>query len=377
MLPRLLPLCFLSGVLASAQNPAPPPGISYPNPDFEPPPATPAIVPSPKSASAVAAIPAPPPQIMLSEQERNQVIAAVSSRLQQAYVLPDMAQKLVATLKAHQDMGDYNDIRDSAVLASRLTMDLQSISRDRHLRVEFSQTKLPREEGGPSAAEEEQYRKELERSNCGFQHVEILTGNIGYVQLNFFGPSDVCGTVAASAMKFVSHADAIIFDMRQNHGGDPGMVALLASYLFDHRTHLDDLYNRPENKTTQYWATPEKVSDRMPTQPVYVLTSRMSFSGAEQFCYDLHNLRRATLIGEKTGGAAHPTRNHRIGDHFLLATPEYRYFNSVTRTDWEGEGVTPDVPAAPWNALVIAERIALDRVQHSTAQPNLTTTAMR
>jgi hypothetical protein len=361
MLRKLLPLSLLSVSLACvpslvrAQLPGPPPPVTSPadTPVSIPPPAT------------------------ITPQERRQVIDGVVARLKQSYVLPDMAKLLADAVEIHQKQGDYDTISDGAVLAMRLTADLQSVSRDRHLRVEYSAVKLPPEEGGPGAEEEQQYRNELARTNCGFQRAELLPGNIGYIQVNYFGAYDVCGATAASAMKFVSHADAIIFDLRQNHGGDPSMVSLLASYLFDRPTHLDDLYNRHENKTTQYWATPDKVSDRIPTQPIYVLTSRFSYSGAEQFCYDLRNLRRATLIGEKTGGAAHPTRNRRINDHFLIAMPEYRYINSVTRSDWEGEGITPDVPAAPWNALVVAEKLALARVQHSIAQPTLTTTASR
>ena len=376
MLQKLLPLCLLSAAFACGQQSGPPPGvpIAPPNPDTPPPPQESATAPSDATPQPVPAPAASP--LQLTADDRNQVIDAVAARLKSSYILPEMAQQLVASLQAHRQQGDYESITDGAILAYRLTADLQAISRDRHLRVEYSAAKLPREEGGPSAAEEEQYRHELARTNCGFQRVEILPGNIGYIQLNFFGAADVCGATAATAIKFIAQTDAVIFDLRQNHGGDPGMVALLASYLFDRPTHLDDLYNRRENKTTQYWATPEKVADRLTSQPVYVLTSRMSYSGAEQFCYDLRNLRRAILIGERTGGAAHPTRNHRINDHFLIATPEYRYINAVTRTDWEGEGVTPDVPAAPWNALIAAEKIALTRLRRPNVQ-TLPTTAMR
>jgi hypothetical protein len=368
MLRKLLPLCLLSGAVTATQAQGPP-GITFESA----PPASP-TAPAPAPATAP---PAPPQPVPLTSADIRQVVDGVTEHLKQSYILPEMAEQLIKSIQAHQQLGDYDGLSGGPALASRLTADLQSVSRDRHLRVEYADFKLPPEEGGPSEQENQQYHKELDRTNCGFQRAEVLPGNIGYVQLNYFGAPDQCAATAAAAMKFVSHSDAIIFDMRQNHGGDPAMVALLASYLFDRPTHLDDLYNRHENKTTQYWATPDKVSDRMPTQPVYVLTSRWSFSGAEQFCYDLRNLRRATLIGEKTGGAAHPTRNRRINDHFLIAMPEYRYINFVTRTDWEGEGVTPDVPAAPWNALQIAQKLALDRVQHSDAQPALTTTAMR
>jgi C-terminal processing protease CtpA/Prc len=304
------------------------------------------------------------------------VIDNIAARLKGSYILPEMAGQLIAALQAHQQQGDYDGLTDAAAFANRLTYDLQIVSHDRHLRIEYSADKLPPEQGGPSAEEEEAYHKELNRTNCGFERVEVLPGNVGYVRFDYFGAPDECADTAATAMKFVAHTDAVIFDLRQNHGGDPAMVALLASYLFDRPTHLDDLYNRRENKTTQYWATPEKVTDKLPTQPVYVLTSRMTFSGAEQFSYDLRNLHRAILIGERTGGAAHPTRNHRLDDHFLIATPEYRYINAVTKTDWEGAGVEPDVPAAPWSALMTAEKAALVRLHRTNTRP-LPVTASR
>ncbi len=348
MLLRLLPLCFLAAV-ASGQ-------ISVP------PPAAPAPLPNP---------------ITLTSADRQQVLRAIAEHLRKSYVLPDTAKQMVAALQAHARQGAYDEITNSIAFADRLTVDLQNVSRDRHIRVEYMAEKLPQEKDPPSAQEEEMYRNSLDRTNCGFRHAELLQGNIGYVQINYFGPRDVCAAAAAVAMKAISHADAIIFDMRQNHGGDPDMVALLASYLFDQPTHLDDLYSRYDHKTTHYWADPKIVSDRMPTQPVYVLTSRGSFSGAEQFCYDLRNLRRATIIGERTGGAAHPPRNRRLSDHFLIAMPEYRYINPITRTDWEGEGVTPDVPVSPWNALVIARKLAIDRLEAGEANPNQPTSAAK
>lgn len=373
MLRKLLPLLLLTAAVASAQS-GPPPGIPFyvPNPNAQPPHET--EVATEQSGGPVVGAPSDEPtstapQLVLTAEDQRRVIDNIVTRLKSSYILPEMAQQLIAALQAHQQQDDYNKVTDAALFATRLTYDLQSVSHDRHLRVEYSVDKLPPEQGGPSAEEEQQYHKELDRTNCGFERVEILPGNIGYVRFDYFGTPDQCADTAATAMKFIAHTDAVIFDLRQNHGGDPAMVALLASYLFDRPTHLDDLYNRRENQTTQYWATPDKVTGSLPTQPVYVLTSRMTFSGAEQFSYDLHNLHRATLIGERTGGASHPTRNHRLDDHFLMATPEYRYINAVTRTDWEGQGVEPDVPAAPWNALLTAEKAALVRLHRTNTRP--------
>lgn len=359
---KLLSLFLFSTALACAQQPSPPSEIPLNTSN----PAVPS--PQPDTSPANQAVEPAQQPFHLEPAERRQLIDAVADRLNSSYVLPEMAPQLVASLKAHQQQGDYDSVTDGTVLAERLTEDLRAVSHDRHLRIEYSATTLPPEEGGPGAEEAEQYRSELNRTNCGFERVDILPGNVGLIKFNYFGAPDRCAETAAAAFKLISHADSVIFDIRQNHGGDPAMVALLASYLFDHDTHLDDLYNRPENKTTEYWARPEKVNDRLPKVPVYILTSRMSFSGAEQFCYDLHNLHRAVLIGEKTGGAAHPTRNHRLNDHFFIAMPEYRYINAVTHTDWEGEGIEPDVSATAWQALSAAEQIALSRLRCNAPQ---------
>jgi C-terminal processing protease CtpA/Prc len=165
-------------------------------------------------------------------------------------------------------------------------------------------------------------------------------------------------------MDFLSHSSALIFDLRQNRGGDPRMVTLMLSYLFDQKTHMEDIYQRSRNKKTEYWTTPRKIKVHMAKTPVFVLMSRNTLSGAEQFCYDLKNLNRATLVGERTAGASHPVRYHRLNDHFYVALPEYRYINPITNGDWEGTGVTPEVRASFLAAPQIAMRLARVRVEH-------------
>jgi len=304
----------------------------------------------------------------LTAAERDQVLDSVAAKLKDFYVLPDVARKMIDSLEANRKSGAY-DALNGAMLAARLTSDLEGIGHDRHLRVVYSGAVLPAEDEDPSPSDKAAYRRELDRTNCGFQRVEVLPGNIGYLQFSYFGAPDACGDTAAAAMKLLSHADALIIDVRKNRGGDPRMVALMTSYLFDQRKHLSDLYNRHENKTTEYWTSPEKLETRMPTQPVYVLISRLTFSAAEQFAFDLHNQKRAILIGEHTGGASHPVRNRRINDHFFIAVPEYRYVTTANQADWEGTGVMPDVPSSGWSAAVVAERLAETKLEHRTPVP--------
>jgi retinol-binding protein 3 len=301
--------------------------------------------------------------IKLDAAARQRVLDGVASSLTEYYVYPEAAQKMVAALRDRQTRGEYDSVSDGDVFASELTKHLQEVSHDKHLHVNYSPYKLPPDKQGPSSEEKAIFRKQLEHSNCGFVKVEVLPGNIGYLKFNFFGDPDLCGPTAIAAMNFLSHVDAIIFDLRENGGGDPKMVALISTYLFDKPTHLNDLYNRKEDQSTQYWTLPYVPGSRLADAPAFVLTSQNTFSGAEEFSYNLKNLKRATLVGETTGGGAHPVDGHRIDDHFMIGVPFARAINPVSKTNWEGTGVTPDVPAKASEALEVAEKLASAKTQ--------------
>ena len=168
------------------------------------------------------------------------------------------------------------------------------------------------------------------------------------------------GVVAA--MNFLAHTDALIFDLRENHGGNPSMVDFMVSYLFREPTHINDLTNRHDNETHQYWTLPWVPGPRFADQPVYVLTSHETFSGGEEFTFDLKTQKRATIVGETTGGGAHPVRGLPAGDHFTIGVPFGRPINPVTKGDWEGKGVEPDVKVSAADALTTAEKLAADKL---------------
>ena len=152
-------------------------------------------------------------------------------------------------------------------------------------------------------------------------------------------------------MNFLADSDTLIIDLRDNHGGAPSMAALISSYLFDERTHLDDIYDHTQNSIEQSWTVPYLPGKKLTGKPVYVLTSHQTFSTGEEFSFDLKNLRRATLVGEATGGGAHPVAPHRIDAHFFIRVPFGRFTNPVTKADWEGTGVRPDIEVPAADAL--------------------------
>jgi hypothetical protein len=304
--------------------------------------------------------------IKLDTAARQHVLDGVESNLKESYVYPETAEKMNDDLQDRQKRGEFDAVTDGDVFAALLTKDLQAVSHDKHLHVDYSPYKLPNRDNKndePTPEEKEMRRKQAERANCGFVKAEILTGNIGYLKFNFFANPEYCGATAIAAMNFLSHVDAIIFDLRDNGGGDPKMIALISTYLFNKPTHLNDLYNRKDDETTQYWTLPYVPGNRLPDAPAFVLTSKMTFSGAEEFSYNLKNLKRATLIGETTGGGAHPVSGHRIDDHFMIGVPFARAVNPVSKTNWEGTGVTPDVLASSSEALDVAEKLATAKIQ--------------
>jgi len=301
--------------------------------------------------------------VKVDAAERQRVIDGVGANLNEFYVFPETAKKMQAAVETHLKHGDYDAISDGSVFASRLTKDLREVSHDKHLNVIYTPFKQPPEQHGPSAEDEARMRKEMQQINCGFEKVEILPGNIGYLKFNMFADPDVCGATAIAAMNFLAHVDAIIFDLRENGGGDPAMIALISTYLFDESTHLNDLYTRKDDSTAQYWTLPFVPGSRLGGKPAFVLTSHTTFSGAEEFSYNLKNLKRATIVGETTGGGAHPVDGHRIDDHFRVNVPFARAVNPVSKTNWEGTGVTPDVPVKAADALETAEKLAAEKLR--------------
>jgi retinol-binding protein 3 len=300
--------------------------------------------------------------VTLDAAERKRVIDGVGDSLKEFYIDAPLAQQMADGLKEHEAKGDYNSITDGDVFASQLTKDLQAVSHDKHLRVNFSSFKAPpmRE---PTPEDEARFHKQMERDNCAFNKVEILPNNIGYIKFDGFMDAGFCGPTVVAAMAFVAHTDALIFDIRQNGGGQPAMVTMIASYLFDRPTHLIDIYNRKEDKTTQNWTLSYLPGQRLVKQPVFVLTSKRTFSGAEEFAFDLKNQKRATIVGETTGGGAHPVSGHLVADHFMVGVPFAKSLDPVTKTNWEGTGVEPDVKVAAADALTTAEKLASEKIQ--------------
>ena len=296
----------------------------------------------------------------LGTAERQRVIAAAVAILRKDYVDRESGQKMAGALLAHEESGDYDAITDGGTFASLVTRQMREISPDRHLTLAYSQDAFPPSPTVPTPEELARYAARMKQQNCAFEKVETLPHNIGYLKLNSFPDVSVCQTTAASVMASMNHADAIIYDLRDNRGGEPAMVAFMAAYLFDRPEYW---YNPRENTTEQSWTRSPVPGNRLANKPVYLLTSPSTLSGAEQFCYDLKVLKRATIVGETTGGAAHSGVWHRIDDHFGMGVPETRALNPFSKFDWAEVGVEPDVKVNATDALQAAVKLAQNRTQ--------------
>jgi hypothetical protein len=311
---------------------------------------------------------AKPDEIQLDAGVRRKTIDEIDSRLTDYYVYPDGAAKMIQAVQQHLQQGDYNAITDGDDFAAALTRDLRAVSHDEHLFVGYNPFLSPNEPGPsagphpPNPAERARFRAMIQRQNCTFSKLEILNHNVGYIKFDAFPDPDLCGPTVVAAMNFLAHTDALIFDLRENHGGAPDMVEFMISYLFEQSTHINDLTNRHDNDTHQYWTIPWVPGPRFVDQPVYVLTSHQTFSGGEEFTFDLKTQKRATIVGETTGGGAHPVRGLSAGDHFTIGVPFGRPINPVTKGDWEGSGVEPDVQVPAADALTKAEKLAADKL---------------
>jgi hypothetical protein len=299
--------------------------------------------------------------VNLDAAERQRVLERAIANLRQYYFDRDVAQNTAQALLAHENRGDDNAATEGGAFADLVTQQMRDASRDMHLVMEYSRDRLP--EHAPEQTPESlaRYRKAMGRENCMFKKIEILPHNIGYLKLSFFSDASVCESTATNAMATLNHADAIIFDLRDNTGGFPNMVSLIASYLFDHPEYM---YSPRGAPTEQSWTRSPVAGNKLADKPVYVLTSASTWSGAEQFSYDLKMLRRATLVGETTRGGAHAGVFHRIDDHFGVGIPEVKPTNPFGKADWEGTGVAPDVRVKAADALETAKDLAEHRLRN-------------
>jgi retinol-binding protein 3 len=292
------------------------------------------------------------------------LIDSLDRALYRTYIFPDKSQIMGTYLKAQWKKGAYKNISDPKLLAQKIGDDLQKAHKDGHLRIHYDPEFSTRETAQQNSSGPPDFTeaiKQAKNENFSFRKVEILDGNIGYVLFQGFnGFIEEAKPTLTAAFRFVSNTDAVIIDLRNNGGGSPWMVKQICSYFYQERTRLNDIYERRRNKTMEFWAEPEIADTMKLSMPLYILTSRHTFSAAEDFTYAMQVNKRAVIVGETTGGGAHPTGPVDVGQGFVVDIPFARSINHITQTDWEGTGVVPDIAVSADDALRKAHVLALE-----------------
>lgn len=334
-----------------------------------------AILPTAGAQQRPPAVPAQPAR-PLTAADKAAAVDLLAKRLSDQYVFADEGGKMAAAVRDHLRKGDYEQVTTDAQFADLLTAHIQAAHPDKHLSIRHVPNALPDrprpslKDGVP--AEMRQRMTEVgQYLNFAVEKVERLPGNIMYVKLNGFFEAGVGKAAATAAMNLAAHGNAMIIDLRDNRGGDPRMVAHVASYLLgDKKVHLSDIYFRADNETNSFWSDPAVPGARFGAdKPVYVLTSGETFSAAEDFTYNLQAIKRITVVGETTGGGAHPIQPFRIDRNLVAVIPVGRSINLITKGDWEGTGVQPDVAISADKAMTKANALALRQVLPTINNP--------
>ncbi len=304
--------------------------------------------------------------VSLDPARQSQFLDTLARALCNFYVYPDSGARIAAGLEKLRRKGNYAKTVTDQLFARAVTADLEALGHDRHLALLLDpdmNAALRRGEDDEEA--NSAFIEQMHKRNHGFKRAEVLEGNVGYLDLRIFMPPWDAAPTAVAAMGFLSACDAFIIDLRNNGGGFGEMVAFLSTYFFSpkEQVHLSSAYSRPEDKLSQSWTAQWVPGVRFPERPLYVLTSKSTFSAAEEFCYNLKQLKRAVMVGETTRGGAHPVSYKPVGDRFVLKIPEMTSINPVSRGNWEGVGVTPDISVPAEEALAAAHLKALDSLE--------------
>jgi hypothetical protein len=307
---------------------------------------------------------------IMSADEKAAIVSSLNNSLKANYAFPDIALKIAPVLEEHLKTGDYDMATTRDAFASKLTGDLVKVSGDLHFYVGVDPKWIAEFRAKADPLRKAEIRKEessrLAETNFGFDEVMRLSGNIGYIRFSYFADPELAYDTAASAMRFIDSTDAVIIDLRYNNGGYLEMAQFLASYFFSSEKDqlLFDYYYNEDGKRIErgQWVLPGLPGKRMVDKPVYILTGSTSFSSAEWFAYSMKKLGRATLIGERTAGGAHPVARKPVNDDFFVQVPIGQIRDPVDHGDFEGVGVQPDIQSSSIRALPLAHKLALENL---------------
>ncbi len=294
---------------------------------------------------------AAPPETIVDEAVRSNVIDALADHLIQGYIYEDAGLRIARELREVYDAGAETPSAP-AEFAAALTGELQRLSDDIHLRVEYPRAAPA---GPPVGRPEPPPRSEPRPDSAsGAGRPELLDGNVGYLEMLHFGGGEASAAEIDAAMAALAGARALILDLRWNMGGGPFMVRYLSTYLFDRPTHLASRVERGRPEPAERWTFESVPGARLGQMPVVLLTSATTISAGESFAFGLRNVGRAAIIGERTAGGGHFGDLVDLGHGFRMFLPRGKTIDPATGEGWEAEGLRPDIEVPAADALEAA-----------------------
>lgn len=315
-----------------------------------------------------AAVPAITTQQSLSSDAATAVVKETSRLVRENYVFADKADGIVSKLENQLADGRYA-VTDPQQLATRLTEDLQAVTSDKHMSVKFNPEQAAGLRGPRAQGSDAFRQQQMTSSNYGILEMRVLAGNVRYVNISpgFFWDPNKSPRVLDDAMRFLGGGDAYILDIRTNGGGSPATVRYIVSHFMDPGQKLMT-YHMGQGRTSDSRTGPVPAG-KLPTKPLYLLTSPRSASAAEEFASHIKNFKLGKLIGGTTAGAGH--RNGLFGtpEGFVVSVSVGTAIHPVTNTGWEGTGVAADVVVPVAEALDVAHADALKELIEKATGP--------
>ena len=299
---------------------------------------------APAPARGAAAAPPPTPRRLAD------TLAAVVER---HYVTPDTARVIAARLRARAAAGAFDGLTAPAELAAALGEELRSVNGDKHLGVKYSAAGPQAGAKGPGA----------QQPPTGVLAVERLEGDVGYLKL---GVLDNGFDAMAEALRKLDGSSAVILDLRGVPGGSAPMANFLVSHFVAPGVHTMNVHDPARGDTLRLRTLTEVPGPRRTEVPLYVLVDAKSGSAAEHVPFVLQNLKRATVVGERTSGAGRPNRIFPLGGGFSASVSVMRSREPGTGREWERVGVAPDLAVPSAEALEAARGHALRRNSAAT-----------
>lgn len=279
------------------------------------------------------------PEAPLTPQQRSQAIEDIAREFERIYFLPAVGELVAADLRTRMRRGDYDRITSSRTLAEVLSRHIDAICKESHTEVAYfeedQQADMPSSDPALAKKRAQERHARMVAANFGFAPSERLPGNIALIRFDGFERAADAAPVVRQVMGDAADAAAIVFDLRTNTGGSTDLIPVIASFLFDAQpVHLFDQSNRHLGTYEESWTDPQMAAKRFGShKPVYILTSRETFSAAENFAYTLQQLGRARVVGERTPGGAHGAFGRPVTNHLVPMIATKRTIHAVTKSD--------------------------------------------